>query len=98
MFYETVTLPPGRIEDSGFNAVYTGNDIEAVDVGEAIEPVGDVKRSIWSIVDLVGARPTAKEGAGSPRGNTASDGELDRAAMLVKVGKLQSHVSKRAIM
>lgn len=93
MFDEIVALPPRRVPYLGSNAVLTSDNVEAVGLCQAIKPVRDVKGPAGGTVDLVGSRPGAKEVSCGPRGDLASDRELDWPAVLVEVGKLLSHLS-----
>lgn len=87
MLDHVVGLPPRRVEHLDV-ALPVGEDIEAVGLCEAIEPVGSAECADRCVVDFVHPGAGAVEGADCPRRDATSDGDLDGSSLLSEAIKL----------
>lgn len=84
-------LAARRVKDANLALAGRGvvwDNLEAVRVGEAIEPMTDIVGALGGVLQLALAGAGAEQVAGSPGGDGADDGDLNRAAFLFKAVKL----------
>lgn len=70
-------------------AIFGGNNVEAVRLGETVKPVRGKVRAAGCVLDAALAGAGAEESASSPRGDGAFQVEADGAAVFFKMVKLE---------